>query len=279
MARDKLDVFLSSDQEEFGEERKKLSKIISDIPFLECIPLEERGADTRGVVEASIRAVKNCDIYIGIFGSEFSEITIEEYDEAVKQRKQCLTYVKRVRDRDKRLTKFIEEDLKNRFKFDPFRGKKDLYERIEKDLGRLIFEVLQEGLEARTKSKKEAQRLEKEEKQLAAKRPVTKDPLEEAETSYESGNYLASIVAATVALELVLREGLRKRGVAVEGRTIGVLLNKAIRTELIDERELPQIRKVLYIRNAAIHEGKIPDRRTVIWVLEMIRNYLKKLKS
>jgi len=159
MVRDALDVFLSSDQEEFEEELKKLSKIISDIPFLECIPLEERGADTTGVVEASIRAVRNCDIYVGIFGREYSEITIKEYTEAVKQRKQCLTYVKRVKDRDKRLTKFIEEELKNKFKFHLFRGKKDLYERIDKDLRRLVFEILREGLETRTRSKQEAQRL------------------------------------------------------------------------------------------------------------------------
>lgn len=66
MARDMLDVFLSSDQAEFQEERKKLSKMISDIPFLECVLLEERGADTRGVVEASLGAAKNCDIYIGM---------------------------------------------------------------------------------------------------------------------------------------------------------------------------------------------------------------------
>ena len=279
MVLDTLDVFLSSDQEEFEEERKKLSKIISDIPFLECTPLEERGADTRGVVEASITAVRNCDIYIGIFGREYSEITIKEYKEAVKQRKQCLTYVKRVKERDERLTKFIEEDLKNRFKFHPFRGKKDLYERVEKDLRRLVFEILREGLEARTRSKREAQRLEKEERRLAPKRPVTKDPLEEAESTYESGNYLASIVAATVALELALREELEKRRIKVERKPIGFLLNVAMKSQLIDERDLGEIREIVYIRNAAIHEGKIPDRRTVRWVLEKIGDYLKKLRS
>ena len=279
MAQDKLDVFLSSDQEEFEEERKKLSKMISDIPFLECTLLEERGANSRGVVEASIKAVRNCDIYIGIFGREYSEITIKEYNEAVEGRKQCLTYVKKVKERDERLTKFIEEDLKNRFKFHPFRGKKDLYERVEKDLRRLVFEILREGIDERTKSKKEAQRLEKKERRLAPKRPVTRDPLEEAESTYESGNYLASIVAATVALELILREELEKRQIKVERKPLGSLLNVATKSQIIDERDLGQIREIVYIRNAAIHGGKTPDRRTVRWVLEVIKHYVKKLRS
>lgn len=279
MGRDTLDVFLSSDQEEFREERKKLSKIISDIPFLECIPLEERGADTWGVVEASIRAAKNCDVYIGIFGREYSGTTIGEYNAAVKERKPCLTYVKRVKDRDKRLTGFIEEELRNRFKFHPFRGKKDLYERVEKDLRRLIFEILREGLEVRAKSKIAVQRIEREERRLAHKRPVTRDPLEEAEASYERGNYLACIVAATVAFELALREVLEKKRIEVKPKTIGSLLGAAARFRLIDESQLGQVREILYIRNAAIHEGKIPDRTKVRWVLEKIRDYLKKLES
>lgn len=278
MARDTLDVFLSSDQEEFQEERKKLSRMISNIPFLECVPLEERGADTRGVVEASLRAVRNCDIYIGIFGSEYSETTIKEYNEAVRLRKQCLTYVKRVKERNEKLTKFIEEDLKNRFKFHPFRGKKDLYDRTERDLKRLVFETLREGIEARTKSKREAQRLQTEERRRAPRRPVTRDPLEEAEATYKDGNYLSSIVSATVALELALREELQRRSIEVKRKPLGFLLNVAMRNELVDERELGQMREVLYIRNAAIHEGKTPDRRTVRWILEMVREFLKKFK-
>lgn len=279
MVRDTLDVFLSSDQKEFEEERKKLSKIISEIPFVECTPLEERGADTRGVVEASVRAARDCDIYVGIFGREYSETTIKEYNEAVKQRKQCLTYVKKVKERDERLTEFIEEDLKNRFKFHPFRGKKALYERVEKDLRKLVFEILQEGLAERTKSKKEAQRLEKQERRLAPKRPITKDPLEEAESTYESGNYLASVVAATVALELALREELRRRQIEIERKPLGYLLNVATKSQIIEEKDLGQIRDIVYIRNAAIHQGKSPDRRTAKFVLEMIQNYLMKLRS
>ena len=103
MSREKLDVFLSSDQKEFENERRELSRTICHIPFLNCIPLERRGADTRDALEASIRAVKKCDLYIGIFGNEYSETTIKEYNEAVKRRKPCLTYVRKVKERDERL--------------------------------------------------------------------------------------------------------------------------------------------------------------------------------
>jgi len=248
--------------------------MISDIPFLECAPLEDRGADTRGAVEASTRTARNCDLCIRIFGREYSETTIKEYYEAVEWRIQCLTYVKRVKRRDERLTRFIERKLKNRFKFHQFRGKKDLYERIDKDLRRLVLEILQEGLEARTKSKEEAHRLETEEQ-----RRVTRVPLEEAKVPFKDEDHLSSIVAVTVALELGLRKELMGRGIKAERVSIGILLNTAKEFKLIDEREMTIIREILYIRNAAIHAGKIPDRRAVESALEETRRVLRKLES
>lgn len=91
MSRENLDVFLSSDQEEFLKERNELAKLISNVPFSACVPLENRGADSRDILEAAIRSVRNTDIYVGVFGREYSEITIKEYKEAIRNRKPCLT--------------------------------------------------------------------------------------------------------------------------------------------------------------------------------------------
>jgi hypothetical protein len=92
-------------QEEFKNERKELSIHISQVPFLDSVPLEERGADAISIEEASIEGVKGCDIYVGIFGSRYSELTIREFREAVKRRKICLNYVKKVAKIDPKLHK------------------------------------------------------------------------------------------------------------------------------------------------------------------------------
>ncbi len=92
-------------QEEFENERKELSIRISQMPFLDSVPLEERGADAISIEEASIEGVKGRDIYVGIFGSRYSELTIREFREAVKRRTTCLNYAKKVAKIDPKLHK------------------------------------------------------------------------------------------------------------------------------------------------------------------------------
>jgi hypothetical protein len=277
MSRKNLDVFLSSDLQEFEKERNKLSKIISNIPYLTCTPLENRGADSRDILDASLKAVKNSDIYLGVFGHNYSEITIKEYREAVKRRKPCLTYVKKDVQRHKKLTKFIEEELKNQFKYYPFKGEKDLYKQAENDLKRFIFETLEDGLEARKQKKEEVQRLIVEERQAAQTRPITEEPLAEADSAFRQGNYIECLVRTTIALELVLKEELRKRNVNAERTTLGVLLNLAAKHEVIGSSEANKIREVSYVRNVAVHTGDIPSRDVIARILENTRRILNRL--
>jgi len=81
------------------------------MPFLKCTPLEDRGADSASVLEASLQAVRDSDIFVGIYGKEYSQITVEETREAIKTKKLGLTYVKRETKRDPRLTEFIKNEL------------------------------------------------------------------------------------------------------------------------------------------------------------------------
>lgn len=277
MPRESLDIFLSSDQEEFKKERNRLSKTISNIPFLACVPLENMGADSRDVLEASLRAVRNSDIYVGVFGREYSEITMKEYKEAVRYRKPCLTYVKEVRRRDKKLIKFIEEELKSQFKYHQFRGKEDLYGQVADDLRRFIFETLQDGLEARKQKKEEVQRLIKEERQVGPTKTTVEDPLAGADSAFGQGNYLECLVRTTIALELALEEALRTKNVSAKRKPLGVLLQLATKFEVIDRHEANQLQEVSYIRNLAVHRGDIPSRQTITWVLENTRRILNRL--
>jgi hypothetical protein len=278
MSRDTLDVFLSSDQEEFEKERNKLSGIISSIPFLACIPLENSGAVARDTLEASLRAARHSDIYVGVFGREYSATAIKEYREAVRYRKPCLTYVKKVKQRDTRLQEFIDGELKNQFKYCPFRGRKDLYEQVEKDLRGFLFETLQDGLEARKHTKEEVQRLFKEERQAAPARTATEEPLAGADSAFSQGNYLECLVRTAIALELALKGALRARNISAEGKSLGVLLQLATKSEVIDRQEANQLQEVSYIRNSAVHRGDIPSKQTIVWVLENTRRILNRLQ-
>jgi len=277
MPRENLDIFLSSDQEEFEKERKKLSRTISNIPFLVCTPLEKMGADSRDVLEASLRAVRNSDVYVGVFGREYSEITIKEYKEAVRNRKPCLTYVKKATRRDEKLTEFIEEELKSQFKYHQFRGKEDLYGQVASDLRRFIFETLQDGLEARKQKKEEVQRLIKEERQVAPTKTTIEEPLAGADSAFRQGNYLECLVRTTIALELALEEALRMKNVSTERKSLGTLLQLATKFEVINKHESNQLREISYIRNSAVHRGDIPSRQTITWVLENTRRILNRL--
>ena len=55
--------------------------------------LENRGADTDDTRTRSIKAAKECDFYIGIFGKQYSLITQEECKTALDNNKRCLIYV------------------------------------------------------------------------------------------------------------------------------------------------------------------------------------------
>src|ERR1035437_3776394 len=101
----KLKVFISSVQKEFVRERQRLfNYLISDPllglffePFIfENIPASDRKVDT-----AYINEVSKSDIYIGLFGFDYGyedskgiSPTEREFDEATKQHKTRLIYVK-----------------------------------------------------------------------------------------------------------------------------------------------------------------------------------------
>src|SRR5437870_12922140 len=123
----KLEVFLSSAQKEFEKERKHLGRKISKCQFLNCRPLELSGANPATTLEASLEGVRESHIYVGIFGEKYSMTTKKEYEEAVKLKMPCFIYVMKYVNRDAELDYVIQNIIKPKFKFHPFKNKSELY--------------------------------------------------------------------------------------------------------------------------------------------------------
>jgi hypothetical protein len=281
-----LDVFLSSAQEEFKNSRKILSKKISKMPFLKCIPLEERGADCVSVEEASLKAARTCDIYIGIFGNEYSELTIKEYREAVKHRKLCLNYVKKLSNRNSRLQKFIDEELEPHFKYHKFGTRKDLYAQVEANLYEQLNRLLRMGLDDLRNSKKQAFATQTELKPAVTKAIKQKEEdkpilmLNDATSSFSKADFMGATMKAAIAVELASRLALLRTQIPsreLKRASLGRILRLLESHEILEIRDIKQLQELVYLRNATIHEGKTPTEKTTAWILKLAREIVDKL--
>ena len=278
MAKKELEVFLSSDQKEFAKLRNVLGKTICNIPFLSCTPLENRGADPIGVVEASIKAVEKSDIYVGIFGREYSETTIEEYKKAVERRLPCFTYVRIARRRDPQLSKFINDILKNQFHFFEFRHSADVELQINADLRRFILDTIILGLDERTKKKEETKELFIKEEKAQPEKMANQNLMTQARVSFKQGHYLEPLVMASIALESNLRKALLKKKTHLRSNcSLGELIMAAEKFQLLKQDDIESLRRISYLRNIAVHQGDTPDPNTVVWILDISKIIIEKL--
>jgi len=111
------------------------------VPYLQANLLERRGADTEDVLTASLKGVESCDIYLGIFGMKYSEITLEEYRRAGQLGKHRLTYVRKTEKREPKLAEFIKEELSNQSKYHEFENDQTLVKQVRKDLVTLVVKT------------------------------------------------------------------------------------------------------------------------------------------
>lgn len=102
----KLEVFISSNIEEFKEERKLLRDELLNDPvlnkFIEPYLFEYDGTKSQSADEVFINEVEYCDIYIGIIGSQYGDIyrhgysaTEYEYDTYMKKHADAYLFVKK----------------------------------------------------------------------------------------------------------------------------------------------------------------------------------------
>jgi HEPN domain-containing protein len=285
--KDKLEVFISSKQEEFWRIRTALANKINKMPFLSCKLLENRGAESTSTIEASLQGARDCDIYIGIFGTEYSEITAREYREAFEQIKICLNYVKTVK-KEKRLAEFLKTEVKTQFKYHPFNQLKDLQKQVEDDLNRHLLILLRLGIEKFKMEKKKAiktYRKEQKEVRVAIRGKDENKPLSmlnEAQVAYRNNYYLNSVITSAIAVELALKLALLRKDLPqkeIQKSSLGRLLALTLKTELLSSQDTTKVKGLQYVRNAAIHDGRAPTRKETEEAIEIAEILVKKLIS
>ena len=105
-------IFISSVQKEFADERIALRDYLQQDPllrrFFDAFLFEDLPAADRRAEEVYLDEVADCDIYLGLFGDEYGwedeeglSPTEREFNEAAKQSKPRLIYVKGADDESK----------------------------------------------------------------------------------------------------------------------------------------------------------------------------------
>lgn len=154
----KLSIFISSDTKEFSNERPRLKRLLEDVmsEFLSPVLLEKSGAKPQNVREISLRMARESDVYVGLLGRDFSELTRDEFREAWKANKPCFVYVevKQLR-RDSRVTKFIKNEIKPNLKYHTFHSRSELFKQVREDLTIFLAEVLSGGIKRWTTIQRE----------------------------------------------------------------------------------------------------------------------------
>lgn len=243
--------------------------------------MEDRGADPYSVSEASIKALQESDIYVGVFGREYSDTTFLEYQEAIKNKKPCFAYIKRVRYRDDRLSAFLKNNLKPNFKYYEFgNNTNDLIRQLEVDLQNFIVSTLRLGIQARAeKLGKTIDLISKEEKN-ALNYISAKDPLAEAQELFKQEKYLESLFMTVAIVQATLRYALKNHGVITNSsNTLGEMITQTQNFELFDKDIVNILRNISIYRNQVVHLGTSPDKKQMQEFLESARLLIKKLST
>ena len=80
-------VFISSKQAEFVSERNALRQIVKKVPLLAAVTAEE-WSPQRELQERYLADVRRCPIYVGLFGTIYSQPTEIEYQTATEHARQ-----------------------------------------------------------------------------------------------------------------------------------------------------------------------------------------------
>jgi len=138
-----LRIFVSGDQSELSEERKSVIIAIGNVRQ-EPVAWETSGATSRTPQEWYEEEIRKCDIYIGVFGRQYSKPTCNEFLLASQiglKRLVFLKFLEPAESRDNDLADFIVKEIKPRVRYENFSLKGDLQVRVERSLGELIVRI------------------------------------------------------------------------------------------------------------------------------------------
>jgi hypothetical protein len=150
MSTRNLAIFVSSKQTELDDERQTAKSVIESFNF-EPIMSEVRAAGPNSARNVCLEEVESCDIYIGIFYREYSEVTEAEYHKAIDKRIPCLIFIKKLRENEHRdgslieLLKKIHSPTEGQWTND-FEHVEELREKVRTSLLRLLISRFHQGV-------------------------------------------------------------------------------------------------------------------------------------
>lgn len=135
---EKLKVFISSSMSDLKAERNVLRNTLENSQLFKPIMFEQFGARPRKPREECVEEVSNCDIYLGIFHTEYSKPTVDEYKEALNNDIKPYLYVKKTSGdrRDEKLINFLNK-LKEHHTLNYFDNSEELSQKVLRDLKNL----------------------------------------------------------------------------------------------------------------------------------------------
>ena len=138
----KIRVFISSKQSEFETERAVLAHEIRNIPLLDPVLAEEWNPTGTSVHEVYLNDVRTSPIYVGLFGSVYSQPTFLEYKAACENPyREKLIYLKQTDKIDEQLRQLIVE-FQDRHVPAKFRTLGDLVPVFSKHLGAALSRMV-----------------------------------------------------------------------------------------------------------------------------------------
>lgn len=262
------------------------------MPYLSCELLENRGADTDNTTVRSVKAAKECDFYIGIFGKQYSLITQKECKTALDNNKRCLIYVLKVNEEkiDPRVRDFIKKELKHRISYYKFNSCKQLEEQIRNDLRTQMIQILRTGLQETAKTKEEVKNKEQEFKDniYLSSSPSDKNTvlslLERAKSDFRNKKYLDALINTSAYVEILLRRNLTESNHKDYSKVpFHILLRESIEQKLLSTNMQTKLKVFWNIRNKALHYGSTPSENDVKALIElaniMEKTFVHRLES
>ena len=276
----KLDVFVSSDQSEFQRLRRQFRNTICDIQSLTCALMEDRGAAPSTALDASLKAVRETDIYVGVFGKDYSEITIKEYQEAVKNKKPAFIYIKKVNPRDAKLSDFIENTVKPSFLYFEFDKTSDAIRLLKDNLEDFLVETLRMGIESRSQKLGQTIAFMTREEKRALSYVSTQDSLIDAQRFFEEEKYEQSALTTIYVIEAILKKALASNEILfTKSMPFGEIARVAQKSLLLSSENTHDLNTLSILRSQIVHQTKKLERKDAQEILDLARPLLEAITS
>ncbi|HYI13555.1 MAG TPA: DUF4062 domain-containing protein [Thermoanaerobaculia bacterium] len=105
----RLRIFVSSTRDDLLAERSVATEVIDRLRVTEFVGMERFGARPSSPVEASLAEVDFADVYVGILGSRYGEVTELEFRRATERRIPCYFFLKASVEREKELDRWMRQ--------------------------------------------------------------------------------------------------------------------------------------------------------------------------